>query len=259
MKISKDVKRKLLHKAEEVGENYLIKNHNRWDFYDRNLRRITNMKFINVQIIGNLVKVTRKYKDELFVGLYNDKGKKVISIRWKEIELLKKCICCVGKENMKSIYTYDFKVALPLKDWKGYIIGEEGIVATNQRDRLSLYNWEGQLIVDRKKNIKFLNDELIRTENFSDKYALYNIKGEEVLSAQYSTMELIYDIYGNQYVKVQSGGNSGLYDINIQPIIPCEKEYIDYSELIFGRPFKVEKNNESLLFSLSTGKLKLVS
>lgn len=129
------------------------------------------------------------------------------------------------------------------------------------RKEVALYDCYGNLIFEKKKSVMFLTYDLIRVESFDNKFALYNTEGRQLLSFDYSVIEVISDMLGCKYLKVQrSEFEHGLYRLDLQPIVPCGNNYIYYQELTTGGPIRVRwEQTDMISYIVDEGRLRAIS
>lgn len=257
MKLKKEVERE---RVRWLGEYCLMKVDSKWNFYDAKMKQITNVGFDEIELYGDFVKVV-KFDTTRKVGLYDENAKELIPIEWKEINVFREYIECVSESNKTAILTYNLKVVLPLGAWKSIHVSKNGIIASMRKGKVCLYNWKGKLILSKKKSITFLNDYLIRGETSNGKFALYSRMGKELLPADYSLIDMMKDINGNQYIKLQySDLQHGLYTTKLSPIIPCGNNYIYYNDLIMTGILKVKiKGKGTTSYLIKRGKIKALA
>jgi len=254
--MDKEDVRRMRNERKKVGNLFLVKNSDTWDFYDFQMKQITYVGFEEVEVYKNCVRVVKTIEGKRLEGLYNNQAKVIMPIKWRKIRLYNNWIECEDVGNKKGIFNYNFQIVLPIRNWKTIIIEYDEVIGVTKFDKKYLYNWNGVCLAEKKDDVYRLNENFIRVKNSSGKYGLINRKADILFPENYSLIELFSDAYGNQYLRAElSETEQGLYNLNLDEIIPCECS-IDYRDLVWGREFKVlRKNNEETYFYVKEGVL----
>ena len=130
----------------------------------------------------------------------------------------------------------------------------------NCRSEISVYDFSGNEITSNKKSFVFLTENLIRIGTFDNKFGLYDTYGVQLLPFEYSVIELVISMEGYKFLRIQrSETEHGLYNLQLEPIIPCGNNFIYYKELETGGPVRVKWDQKDMIsYLIVDGKLKVV-